>query len=76
MPEALSWKLQSSSTQRYVRAYFGFRQEPFCGWRVLEMCRAPAQIRQNFTGLSFPYAGVFSQVFEGGTTGWFIMVLT
>ena len=58
MAEALSWKLQSSSTQRYVRGLrrvlSGTVLRVACSGSVL----APTgTVWQNFTGLSAPHAG-------------------
>jgi hypothetical protein len=37
----LNRKLQFFSSQRCVRGLPQVSREPFCGWRVLEMCRPP-----------------------------------
>jgi len=59
--EALSWKLQSSSTQRYVRgSHPGFVGNRFCGWHVLELCwLPPAQLAKLHRPQRPPTLGPF-----------------
>jgi hypothetical protein len=47
--------------------YFGFRQEPFCGWARAGNVPAPGTIWQNFTGLSVALRwGLFSRSSKAG----------
>jgi hypothetical protein len=49
-------------------AYFGFRQEPFCGWaRAGNVPAAPRHNLANFTGLSVALRwGLFSRSSKAG----------
>jgi hypothetical protein len=57
----LNRKLQFFSSQRCVRGLPQVSREPFCGWRVLEMCRPPRhKFGKTSPASASPYAGAFS----------------